>query len=166
MASQYPENEDLETFSDVIYLLIDHGLHLHKENAKGQTVRDILMRRERSDASMAILNRSLSLKCDAARIVKRFKLPYEGIVPRDVYDVIECNATSAIKFDYHLPLDPPVTEKLKNSHVKDLEDRVSGVTLRDAPIEHTPSPLFHISNVTTDQLPGYREINKAIPLKW
>ena len=67
-------------FTNLLEVLLDGGAHQHFVYQHGKTAMDLA----KTDEARSILwdKRKLKLKCISARAVKRFGLPYLGVVPK------------------------------------------------------------------------------------
>ena len=71
---------EINLFTNLLEVLLDGGAHQDFVNHDGKTAMDLA----KTDESRSILwdKRKLKLKCISARAVKRFGLPYLGVVPK------------------------------------------------------------------------------------
>lgn len=78
---------DFMSLHNIIVELIDAGVHLDRSNIFGETAKDV------STTGVAdILLRtkgSHSLKCEAATVIKRYQIPYKGLIPVSLEEFIE-----------------------------------------------------------------------------
>ena len=76
-----PSNDDeLHILTETLEVLLDGGAHHDFVNNKGETAIDVA---ETDDARRILSERKkLELKCISARAVKKFGLPYLGVVPK------------------------------------------------------------------------------------
>ena len=75
-----PYNDELHILTDMLTVLLDGGAHHDFLNNRGKTAMDMAA----TDEARRILSerKTLELKCIAARAVKKFGLPYLGVVPK------------------------------------------------------------------------------------
>ena len=75
-----PRNEKIYLLTEILRLLLDGGAHHDFVNNYGETPMDMA----ESDEARVILSerRTLELKCISARAVKKFGIPYLGVVPK------------------------------------------------------------------------------------
>ena len=75
-----PQINEIHIFRNLLEILLDGGAHQDFVNHDGETAMDLA----KTDEARSILwdKRKLKLKCISARAVKRFGLPYLGIVPK------------------------------------------------------------------------------------
>ena len=75
-----PRNDKIYLLTEILRLLFDGGAHHDFVNNKGKTPMDMA----ESDEARMILSerRKLELKCISARAVKKFGIPYLGVVPK------------------------------------------------------------------------------------
>ena len=77
-----PNTGGLQILRDVLETLLDGGVHEDLVNSEGKTAMDIA---ETDEARRILSVKSrLELKCIAARAVKKYGLPYLGVVPKTV----------------------------------------------------------------------------------
>ena len=71
---------EIYLFTNLLEVLLDGGAHQHFVYQHGKTAMDLA----KTDEARSILwdKRKLKLKCISARAVKRFGLPYLGVVPK------------------------------------------------------------------------------------
>ena len=71
---------EIDLFTNLLEVLLDGGAHQDFVNHHGKTAMDLA----KTDEARSILwdKRKLKLKCISARAVKRFGLPYLGVVPK------------------------------------------------------------------------------------
>ena len=77
----YPRNNDqLHILTEMLEVLLDGGAHHDFLNNKGETAADLA----KTDDARRILSerKKLELKCISARALKKFGLPYLGVVPK------------------------------------------------------------------------------------
>ena len=77
----YPSSDDeLHMLTEMLEVLLDGGAHHDFLNNKGETAADVA----KTDDARRILSerKKLELKCISARAVKKFGLPYLGVVPK------------------------------------------------------------------------------------
>lgn len=78
---------DFMSLHNIIVELIDSGIHLDRSNFRGETAKDV------STTGVAdILLRTkgvLSLKCDAAAAIRRYQIPFKGLVPVSLEEFIQ-----------------------------------------------------------------------------
>lgn len=69
--------------------LLDNGAHIDAVNGEGETFCGLL----RGQRAHELVNvaRYETLRCAAARAVKRFKIPYRGVVPAALEGFIACH---------------------------------------------------------------------------
>ena len=75
-----PQINEIYIFTNLLEILLDGGAHQDFVNHDGKTAMDLA----KTDEARSILwdKRKLKLKCISARAVKRFGLPYLGVVPK------------------------------------------------------------------------------------
>ena len=75
-----PQINEVHIFTNLLEILLDGGAHQDFVNHDGETAMDLA----KTDEARSILwdKRKLKLKCISARAVKRFGLPYLGVVPK------------------------------------------------------------------------------------
>ena len=75
-----PQINEIHIFTNLLEILLDGGAHQDFVNHDGETAMDLA----KTDEARSILwdKRKLKLKCISARAVKRFGLPYLGVVPK------------------------------------------------------------------------------------
>ena len=75
-----PTNDNIHLLTGMLEVLLDRGAHHDFVNNDGKTAMDVA----RTYEARRILSekRKLELKCISARAVKKFGLPYLGIVPK------------------------------------------------------------------------------------
>ena len=76
-----PSNEWVHIFTDMLTVLFDGGAHHDFVNNDGKTPMDMA----KTDEARMILSsekRKLELKCINAGAVKKFGIPYSGVVPK------------------------------------------------------------------------------------
>ena len=77
-----PSTGGLQILRDVLKTLLDGRVHEDLVNSEGKTAMDIA---ETDEARRILSVKSrLELKCIAARAVKKYGLPYLGVVPKTV----------------------------------------------------------------------------------
>ena len=76
----HPQINEIHIFTNLLEILLDGGAHQDFVNHDGETAMDLA----KTDEARSILwdKRKLKLKCISARAVKRFGLPYLGVVPK------------------------------------------------------------------------------------
>lgn len=78
---------DFMLLHDIIVRLLEAGVHADRCNVFGETAKDVSTT---GVAEILLRTKSvLSLRCDAARAVRRLKLPYRGLVPASLEEFIE-----------------------------------------------------------------------------
>ena len=84
-----PENEKIHLLTNLLKVLLDGGAHHDFVNSKGKTPMDIA----RTDEARMILSekRKLELKCISAKAVKKFGIPYLGVVPKTLEKYISAH---------------------------------------------------------------------------
>ena len=72
--------EKIQFLTDMLHVLFDGGAHHDFVNNHGKTPMDVA----KTDEARMILSekRKLELKCISARVVKKFRIPYLGVVPK------------------------------------------------------------------------------------
>ena len=75
-----PSSDEMHVLTDILEILLDGGAHQDFVNNDGKTAMDMAATHE----AHRILSerKTLELKCIAAKAVKKFGLPYLGVVPR------------------------------------------------------------------------------------
>ena len=75
-----PSDDKIHVLTDMLKVLLDGGAHHDFVNNDGKTAMDVAA----TDEARRILSerKTLELKCIAARAVKKFGLPYSGVVPK------------------------------------------------------------------------------------
>ena len=75
-----PSDDEIHLLTDMLQVLFDGGAHHDFVNNDGKTPMDMAG----TDEARMILSerRKLELKCISARAVKRFGIPYLGLVPK------------------------------------------------------------------------------------
>ena len=75
-----PSNERVHIFTNMLRVLFDGGAHHDFVNNDGKTPMDMA----KTDVARMILSekRKLELKCISTRAVKKFGIPYSGVVPK------------------------------------------------------------------------------------
>lgn len=68
---------------------MDNGAHLDQATHHGDSAAVILRTRITYANPESLLLPVLPLKCQAARIVKSYHIPYRQLVPKEVYSFIE-----------------------------------------------------------------------------
>ena len=73
-------SEKIQFLTDMLHVLFDGGAHHDFVNNDGKTPMDMA----KTDEARMILSekRNLGLKCISARVVKKFRIPYLGVVPK------------------------------------------------------------------------------------
>jgi len=74
--------------SELVQTLLSSGAHLDETNNRKQTFDDILKRTHTSHSAIDRMQYT-SLKCLAARVVSREKIPYRGVVPASLEAFLE-----------------------------------------------------------------------------
>ena len=84
-----PGNEKIHLLTNLLKVLLDGGAHHDFVNSKGKTPMDIA----RTDEACMILSekRKLELKCISAKAVKKFGIPYLGVVPKTLEKYISAH---------------------------------------------------------------------------
>ena len=72
--------EKIQFWTDMLHVLLEGGAHHDFVNNHGKTPMDVA----KIDEARMILSekRKLELKCISARVVKKFRIPYLGLVPK------------------------------------------------------------------------------------
>ena len=80
VATLKPSDDEIHLLTDMLQVLFDGGAHQDFVNNDGKTPMDVAG----TDEARMILSerRKLELKCISARAVKRFGIPYLGLVPK------------------------------------------------------------------------------------
>lgn len=73
--------------SRVAKYLLEGGAHLDQVNNSGETFGSLL--RCQQIHELVDVLRFSSLKCSAAKVIKQFKIPYKGVVPKALNSFIE-----------------------------------------------------------------------------
>ena len=75
-----PSSDEMHVLTDILEILLDGGAHHDFVNNDGKTAMDMAA----THAARRILSerKTLELKCIAARAMKKFGLPYLGVVPK------------------------------------------------------------------------------------
>ena len=75
-----PTSDEIHVLTDILEILLDGGAHHDFVNSDGKTAMDMAATHE----ARRILSerKTLELKCIAAKAVKKFGLPYLGVVPK------------------------------------------------------------------------------------
>ena len=91
MAALTPPSYDPEAFHGILAALIEAGLHLDSPNMDGVTPKNILIKNSRPapPATIQHVNKFQTLKCEAAKIIKKHNIPYVDVLPGDLEDFIE-----------------------------------------------------------------------------
>ena len=80
VATMKPSNDMIPMFTNLLEILLDEGTHQDFVNHDGKTAMDLAETYEAY--SILWKRRKLELKCISARTVKKFGLPYVGVVPK------------------------------------------------------------------------------------
>ena len=80
VAIMKPSNDMIPMFTNLLEILLDEGAHQDFVNRDGKTAMDLAETYEAY--SILWKRRKLELKCISARAVKKFGLPYVGVVPK------------------------------------------------------------------------------------
>ena len=80
VATMKPSNDVIPMFTNLLEILLDEGAHQDFVNHDGKTAMDLAETYEAY--SILWKRRKLELKCISARAVKKFGLPYVGVVPK------------------------------------------------------------------------------------
>lgn len=73
--------------SRVVKYLLEGGAHLDQVNNSGETFGSLL--RCQQIHELVDVLRFSTLKCSAAKVIKQFKIPYKGVVPKALNSFIE-----------------------------------------------------------------------------
>ena len=83
-----PSNDEILLLTDMLEVLLDGGAHHDFVNNDGKTAMDMA---ETDEARMILSEkRKMELKCISARAVKKFGLPYLGMVPKTLESTLAC----------------------------------------------------------------------------
>ena len=79
--------DDYDFLFEILVCLIEDGAHVDSCNSEGETAMNVAT----TDTVKSILmsHRKLSLKCQAARAIKRYKVQYKDIIPNDLQEYVE-----------------------------------------------------------------------------